>query len=134
MDHMEATKNARNFGPLNPETFFAAQKRNRRATWRMSALCKFAAFIMGIPLTLVLTPLLYAMAMIALEILNHFSPQPDLLRYADDLAKLGLRVADYVINQKGTLDPGELATGLILLRLPALAVAFGLWFAMLAIF
>jgi Zn-dependent protease with chaperone function len=131
---MEATKSARNFGPLNPETFFAAQKRNRRATWRMSALCTFAAFIMGIPLTLVLTPLLYAMAMVALEIINHFSPQPDLLRYADDLAKLGLRVADYVINQKGTLDPGELATGLILMLLPGMAVAFGLWFAMLALF
>jgi Zn-dependent protease with chaperone function len=131
---MEATKIARNFGPLNPETFFAAQKRNRRATWRMSALCTFAAFIMGIPLTLVLTPLLYAMAMVALEIINHFSPQPELLRYADDLAKLGLRVADYVINQKGTLDPGELATGLILLLLPGMAVAFGLWFAMLALF
>jgi Zn-dependent protease with chaperone function len=134
MDPMEATKSARNFGPLNPETFFAAQKRNRRATWRMSALCTFAAFIMGIPLTLVLTPLLYVMAMIALEIVNHFSPQPELLQYADGLAKLGLRVADYVINQKGTLDPGELTTGLILVLLPGMAVAFGLWFAMLALF
>jgi Zn-dependent protease with chaperone function len=134
MDPMEATKSARNFGPLNPETFFAAQKRNRRATWRMSALCAFAAFIMGVPLTLVLTPLLYVMAMIALEIVNHFSPQPELLQYADGLAKLGLRVADYVINQKGTLDPGELASGLALVLLPGMAVAFGLWFAMLALF
>jgi Zn-dependent protease with chaperone function len=132
---MEATKNARNFGPLNPETFFAAQKRNRRATWRMSALCTFAAFIMGIPLTLVLTPLLYAGTLILAEIVNHFLPLPaDFWRQANDLAKLGLRVADYVINQKGTLDPGELATGLILVLLPGMAVAFGLWFAMLALF
>ena len=101
---MEATKSARTFGPLNPETFFAAQKRNRRATWRMSALCTFAAIIMGIPLTLVLTPLLYAMAMIALEILNHFSPQPELLQYANSLAHLGLRVADYVIDTSGTKE------------------------------
>ncbi len=43
-------------------------------------------------------------------------------------------MADYVINQKGTLDPGELATGLILMLLPGMAVAFGLWFAMLALF
>jgi Zn-dependent protease with chaperone function len=135
MDPMEATKNARNFGPLNPETFFAAQKRNRRATWRMSALCTFAAFIMGIPLTLVLTPLLYAGTLILAEIVNHFLPLPaDFWRQANDLAKLGLRVADYVINQKGTLDPGELATGLILVLLPGMAVAFGLWFAMLALF
>src|ERR1700756_3554032 len=119
----------RNFGPLNPETFFAAQKRNRRATWRMSALCAFAAFLMGIPLTLVLTPLLYTIGMVALEIVNHFAPQPELLRYADELARLGLRVADYVINQKGTLDPG-----LALVLLPGMVVAFGLWFVMLALF
>src|SRR5438309_2891667 len=134
MDPMEATRPARNFGPDNPETFFAAQKRNRRATWRMSALCTFAAFIMGIPLTLVLTPLLYTIAMVVLETVNHFSPQPELLQQANDLAKLGLRVADFVINQKGTLDPGELATGLALVLLPGMVVAFGLWFTMLALF
>jgi Zn-dependent protease with chaperone function len=125
---------SRNFAPLNPETFFKAQKRNRRATWRMSALCAFAAFIMGIPLTLVLTPLLYAITMVVLETVNHFSPQPELLQYFDQLARLGLRVADYVINQKGTLDPGELATGLALVLLPGMVVAFGLWFTMLALF
>src|SRR5690349_24691946 len=82
----------RNFGPLNPETFFAAQKRNRRATWRMSALCTFAAFIMGIPLTLVLTPLLYTLGMVVLETVNHFAPQPELLQQANDLAKLGMQI------------------------------------------
>jgi Zn-dependent protease with chaperone function len=134
MDPMEATSPARNFGPQNPETFFAAQKRNRRATWRMSALCTFAAFVMGLPLTLVLTPLLYAIGMIVLETVNHFSPQPELLQQANDLAKLGVRVADFVINQKGTLDPGELATGLAFALLPGIVFAFGLWFAMLALF
>jgi Zn-dependent protease with chaperone function len=134
MDPTEATRPARNFGPANPETFFAAQKRNRRATWRMSALCTFAAFVMGLPLTLVLTPLLYAIGMIVLETVNHFSPQPELLQQANDLAKLGLRVADFVINQKGTLDPGELATGLAFALLPGIVFAFGLWFAMLALF
>lgn len=135
MDPMEATRPTRNFGPANPETFFAAQKRNRRATWRMSALCTFAAFIMGLPLTLVLTPLLYAGTLIVAEIINHFSPlPPDFWRQANDLAKLGLRVADYVINQKGTLDPGELTAGLILVLLPGMVVAYGLWFAMLALF
>jgi Zn-dependent protease with chaperone function len=134
MDPTQATSPARNFGPANPETFFVAQKRNRRATWRMSALCTFAAFIMGVPLTLVLTPLLYTIGMLVLETVNHFSPQPELLQQANDLAKLGLRVADYVINQKGTLDPGELTAGLLLVLLPGMTVAYGLWFAMLALF
>lgn len=126
---------SRNFGPQNPETFFAAQKRNRRATWRMSALCTFAAFIMGIPLTLVLTPLLYAGSLIVAEIINHFSPlPPEFWRQANDLAKLGMRVADYVINQRGTLDPGELAAGLAFALLPGIVFTAGLWFAMLALF
>src|SRR5262245_36718833 len=66
----------RNFQPQNPETFFRAQKRNRRATWRLSALSAFAAIIMGVPLTLVLTPLLYVLTLAGAEIINHFSPLP----------------------------------------------------------
>lgn len=134
MNPLESMRGRNNFGPLNPETFFAAQKRNRRATWRMSALCTFAAFLMGIPLTLVLTPLLYAIAMVVLETVNHFSPQPELLLYATNLAQLGLRVADYVINQRGTLDPGELTLGLALILLPGMLFTFGLWAGMLALF
>ncbi|MGB9121706.1 MAG: M48 family metalloprotease, partial [Candidatus Angelobacter sp.] len=95
----------------------------------------FAAFIMGLPLTLVLTPLLYAGTLIVAEIVNHFAPlPPDFWRQANDLAKLGLRVADYVINQRGTLDPGELTAGLLLVLLPGMVFAYGLWFAMLALF
>jgi Zn-dependent protease with chaperone function len=125
----------RNFTLRNPETFFAAQKRNRRATWRMSALCAFAAFIMGIPLTLVLTPLLYALALVAGEIINHFFRfSDDFLNSVNQLAQLGGRVADYVLNQKGYVDPRELALGLVLFLLPGMAVAFGLWFAMLLMF
>lgn len=124
----------RNFTPQNPETFFAAQKRNRRATWRMSALSAFAAFIMGIPLTLVLTPLLYALTLAGAEIINHFSPIPEFLDQANQLARLGLRVADYVLNQKGTLDPQELAIGLALVLLPGMIVAFALWIGMLILF
>ncbi len=123
------------FAPRNPETFFAAQKRNRRATWRMSALCAFAAFIMGIPLTLVLTPLLYVLTLAVAEIVNHFSPlPPEFWQNANQLAHLGIRVADYVLNQKGTLDPQELAAGLALVLLPGMLVAFGLWIGMLILF
>jgi Zn-dependent protease with chaperone function len=126
---------ARNFTPRNPETFFAAQKRNRRATWRMSALSVFAAFIMGIPLTLVLTPLLYALTLIAAQIIDHFSPLPrEFWQQADQLAKFGARVADYVVNQRGTVEPSELALALVLFLLPGMLVAFGLWFATLLMF
>ena len=125
----------RNFGPKNPETFFAAQKRNRRATWRMSALSAFAAFVMGIPLTLVLTPLLYVLTLAAAEIINHFYPIQDFLRSANQLAQLGVRVADYVLNGKGSPpEPQDLAIALALVLLPGMILAFGLWLGMLLLF
>ncbi len=130
-----ANATPRNFQPQNPETFFRAQKRNRRATWRMSALCAFAAFIMGVPLTLVLTPLLYVLTLAVAEVINHFSPlPPEFFQNANQLAHLGMRVADYLINQKGTLDPQELATGLAVVLLPGMFAAFGLWIGMLILF
>jgi Zn-dependent protease with chaperone function len=125
----------RNFGPKNPETFFAAQKRNRRATWRMSALCAFAAFIMGLPLTLVLTPLLYVLTLAVAEIINHFYSIQDFLQNANQLAQIGVRVADYVLNNKGRPpDPQDLALTLALVLLPGMILAFGLWLGMLLLF
>src|SRR5260370_38672009 len=76
----EAAGDARQFAPSDRETFDKAQKRNRTATWRMSALCFVAALIMGIPLTLVLTPLFYAVTLIIAEIIIYFfTPFPPAL-------------------------------------------------------
>src|SRR5258708_33786284 len=103
---MNTQSGARLAGPRDPETFFRAQNRNRRATWRMSALSMFAAFIMGVPLTLVLTPLLYVLTMVVAEIVNYFSPlPPEVFRNANSLAQLGLRVRDFVTNQRARLIP-----------------------------
>jgi Zn-dependent protease with chaperone function len=123
------------FTPRDPETFFRAQKRNRRATWRMSALGIFAAFIMGIPLTLVLTPLVYAVTLIVADIVNQFSPlPPEFWQNVHALAQLGGRVINYLANQKGTLDPQELVLGLCLVLLPGMVIAFGLWLGMMVMF
>ena len=101
----------------------------------MTALSAFAALIMGIPLTLVLTPLLYALTLFAAEIINHFSPLPsEFWQNVNDLSKLGMRLGDYIINQKGTLDPQELAVGLALLLLPGVVFTFLLWMGMVAMF
>jgi Zn-dependent protease with chaperone function len=119
-----------------PETFFTAQKRNRRATWRMSALTVFAAFVMGLPLTLVLTPLLYALTLFTAEVFNRFiSPlPPEFWQASRDLARFGVRMADFVLNQRGTVAPQELALGLLLILGPGMALAFTLWTGMLLLF
>lgn len=102
----------------------------------MSALTVFAAVIMGIPLTLVLTPLLYTLTMFAAEVFNRFiSPlPPEFWQTANDLARFGARVADFIINQRGTLDPQDLALGLLLILGPGMALAFVLWTGMLLLF
>jgi Zn-dependent protease with chaperone function len=135
MSTPETTATARPFAPRDPETFFKAQQRNRRATWRMSALCVFAAFLMGIPLTLVLTPFLYAVTMATAEVVNHFSPlPPEFWQSANDLAKLAYRVANAAINQRGVLAPQELAVGAALVLLPGIVLALVLWVGTLLLF
>ncbi len=47
-------------GPADRETFFSAQARNRRATWRFTALCLLGVALMGIPISAVITPLVFA--------------------------------------------------------------------------
>src|SRR5437762_1633028 len=67
---VDATSVPRPPGPRDPETFYNAQKRNRRATWRMTTLSAMAALIMGVPLTLVLTPVMYAGTLLVADIIN----------------------------------------------------------------
>src|SRR5438067_5902054 len=135
MSTPETTGAARRLAPRDPETFFKAQERNRRATWRMSALCLLAAFLMGMPLTLVLTPFLYAVTMAAAEVVNHFSPlPPEFWQSANELSKLAYRVAEAALQQRGRLDTQELAIGLMLVLLPGIVLALVLWAGLLLLF
>lgn len=131
----DAASAQRPFGPSNPDTFYKAQKRNRRATWRLSALGVLAAIVMGIPLTLVITPLLYTLVMIAAEIINYVSPLPsEFWDNMNGVAQLALRVGDYYINNKGSIDQQELMTAIVLVLLPGMALTFFLWMSILALF
>ncbi len=135
MSTQDSATPATTFTLRDPETFFRAQKRNRRATWRMSALSVFAAFIMGIPLTLVLTPLFYVLTLVVAEIVNHFSPlPPEFWHNVHGIAQIGVRLGDYFFNHKGTLDPSELVLGAVLFLLPGMVAAFVLWVGVLALF
>ena len=66
-------------GPIDRESFFAAQARNRRTSWRLTALCVLAVLILGIPLSTILGPLFYGLAVLAMDVVNLFTPTPDLV-------------------------------------------------------
>jgi Zn-dependent protease with chaperone function len=63
-------------GPADRENFFAAQQRYRRATWRLTAICAVAAVLVGIPLSIALTPMIYAAIVILTKLVDILLPVP----------------------------------------------------------
>jgi Zn-dependent protease with chaperone function len=64
-------------GPADREHFFAAQARNRRATWRLTALCLLGLGLMGIPMSAVVTPLVCVGVVLLTDLVNLVVPIPD---------------------------------------------------------
>jgi len=113
--------------PRDRESFLDAQQRNRRATWRISVLCVIAAVTMGVPLALIITPLLYGVVLIGADVINYFSPLPqDFWQLASEFARLG-KVALDAITQHQPADPLTLTLGLAVMLLPGILLAVVLW-------
>jgi heat shock protein HtpX len=59
-------------------SFYEEQARNRRATWRWTLLAGVAVVVMGLPLSLVLTPVVYLVVLVLLHLVEQIAtvPQP----------------------------------------------------------
>jgi Zn-dependent protease with chaperone function len=66
-------------GPVDRDSFFDAQARHRRASWWFTALAAVTVALMGVPLSAVISPLLYALAVVVLDVVNLVVRVPDLL-------------------------------------------------------
>jgi Zn-dependent protease with chaperone function len=66
-------------GPLDRETFFAAQARNRRAAGRLTALAGLGVALMGVPMSAVISPLVYAALLIVNDLVSLAVPSADLV-------------------------------------------------------
>ncbi len=141
--HSMATPNSANmssagqrYAPAVRESFLDAQQRNRRATWRLSALCALAAVVMGIPLALVVTPLIYAIALIAADIINYFWKLPPFFwQFAREIARFGMVALNWLLERPHThVDPNALALGITVMLLPSVLLSFVLWTAIGALF
>ena len=121
-------------GPRDRESFFEAQRRNRRATWRLSAVSVFATVVMGIPLALTITPLLYAAALIVADIISIWTPlPPSFWQHANDIARYGMVAIEWLGQRKAT-NPQALALGAAALLLPGAILSVGLWLGVNALF
>lgn len=121
-------------GPRDRESFFEAQRRNRRATWRLSAVAVIATVVMGIPLALTITPLLYAAALIVADSVSIWTPlPPSFWQHANELARYGM-VAIGWLTQGKAANPQALALGAAVLLLPGAILSVGLWLGVNALF
>ena len=66
-------------GPVDRDSFDAAQRRHRRASWRFTFLSGLSILLMGIPMSAIVTPLLAAAALIAYDLVGLAVPVSDVL-------------------------------------------------------
>ncbi|HEU5409956.1 MAG TPA: M48 family metalloprotease [Candidatus Acidoferrales bacterium] len=121
-------------GPRDRESFFDAQKRNRRATWRLSAVSAFATVVMGIPLALSVTPLLYAAGLLIADLVNIWMPLPQSFwKQSNELARYGLTAFHWMTG--GAMpNPNVLAIGIAVLLLPGAILSVALWLGINSLF
>ena len=121
-------------GPRDRESFFEAQRRNRRATWRLSVVSVLATVVMGIPLALTITPLLYAAALILADIVSIWAPLPaSFWQHANEIARYGMLAIGWLTQGKAA-NPQALALGAAVLLLPGAILSVGLWLGVNGLF
>lgn len=126
---------ARFAGPRDRDSFFDAQRRNRRATWRLSATSVLAAIVMGIPVALAITPLLYAAVLLLAEILSPWiSLPPAFWRDAGVLAHDGLLAFAWLTQPVKIDNPQPIIIGGAVLLLPGVTLTLALWVGLNALF
>jgi Zn-dependent protease with chaperone function len=121
-------------GPADREHFFAAQARNRRATWRLTALCLLGVALMGIPMSAVVTPLVYVGVVLLTDLVNLVVPTlnplafiPDAVAHADQIPGPvgGSNLVAAVVIAIALIGPGALAMVLTWLGTRALFMRAG---------
>jgi Zn-dependent protease with chaperone function len=110
--------------------FFEEQARHRRATWRLAVASAVSVVLMGIPVSLVITPLVYGLILIVAELVNLVHPLPAAMTrqigaltdaFQAALDTRGGTAARVSARQLGALAAVALAPGIV--------VMLGLWSA-----
>ncbi len=121
-------------GPVDRVSFFEEQTRNRRTTWRLAAACGLAIVVMGIPISIVLTPVFFALALAIAHTLDALFISVALEGLMSVTAWIGA-VLDYFLDGNGpqySLASLFLAVGLVLL--PGMGTVAALWFSINSFF
>ena len=122
------------FGPTDRVSFFAEQRRRRRETWRLSALCTVVVVVTGLPLSVVLTPAAYAVVLGIVRVTGLLATMPpagrELLRRHAGLVP---RLLDALGGNTHVPLSQAIVGGLIVVA-PGVVVSLVLWLGLRALF
>jgi Zn-dependent protease with chaperone function len=123
-------------GPADRVAFFEEQRRNRRATWRLAVVSALGVALMGIPVSLVVTPLVYGVLLIAIDSANLFHLAPaSVARLPAAVAGLLQGVLDWIASEAMAQPPGAATVVLFVTALvaPGVALMVALWLGVRAL-
>lgn len=131
-------------GPANRESFYRAQRRHRRATWRLAFISAIAALLTGIPMSIALTPVLFALAVVFTWATGKLVPVPqeiwdfyissgrvliDIVESLDDPATAGVSEGDI-----SRVPVNLIVRGAIVWLVPGMLFMLGCWVVLRALF
>jgi Zn-dependent protease with chaperone function len=119
-------------GPADRVSFFAEQARHRRATWRLSAAAALAIVLAGLPLSLVVTPLIFLAIIVLTKLVSLVVPlSPAVPQLFRSVAWSIGRLMDVVdVIDRGPVPAsmiGPALLGVLMLVLPGILTMVTLW-------
>ncbi|MGE0823945.1 MAG: M48 family metalloprotease [Candidatus Binatia bacterium] len=122
-------------GPIDRVSFFVEQRRNRRATWRMTVACGIALLLVGIPLSLVLSPLLYAVVFVLLNTVHLLFPIPEALAALQTVGNLAFTVFGYLAGDaEFQVSLSWIGVGVAVWLIPGILAILFIWFGVYTLF
>jgi Zn-dependent protease with chaperone function len=106
--------------PFDRESFLDAQRRNRLATWRLTAVAYLAVLIVCFAISVLLSPVLIGALVLLVDLLAIVLPVPD-------LGAFFWQFLDRLTDDSVRVSAGELVRGIALASAPGLMLALLAW-------
>ncbi len=119
-------------GPVDRAHFLDEQRRNRRASWRFSVFAVVAAILSGLPLSILLSPLLFGLIVLIVHVVHLIARvSPETWSTLEQVARVVPTIWGAMRGADGVVPWGLLLTMLIL---PGAIVMLAVWLWIRALF
>ncbi|HJR62052.1 MAG TPA: M48 family metalloprotease, partial [Gemmatimonadaceae bacterium] len=122
-------------GPANRVHFLDEQRRNRRKSWRFAVLATIAVVVTGIPIGILVTPLVFTIALVLAHIVNLIAPlSPEVWDRSRRIAELIPKTMEQIPDSPAQIaDVAAALPPLLLLLVPGSVAMLALWLFVLGL-